>query len=204
MNKYPFLVASVAAATAGMVTAIIVTDPTPGLHMSAPMAPPAVSYIDDEILGSPVVRYKSDSLDYEVVYPSTWELHENPEEFHGHMLSDPAQHVVVTFSVTEEPLLATPEGQEQVARSIEESLRYDATYTPESFSAFTWKGHDVLFAKGQRVIGNTQYLTREYNIIRADHVSMLNIGITMRKNTQQLYENAITDILNSLEVCHDR
>ena len=155
------------------------------MHMSA----------GDEVLGAPFVTYRSDTLGYEVRMPGNWFLDDTRQEFNGDMISDPREHVIVTISEMQDVDL------EHLAMSIEQSLRVDPAFTVHSFQKLIWKHRLTLFTDGIRTIGGKRYRTREYNIERANHGGVLNVSVTTQKHTEALYEHALEDMLNSLNVC---
>ncbi|MCA9371216.1 MAG: hypothetical protein KC680_04615 [Candidatus Peregrinibacteria bacterium] len=201
MTRYYLLLGTVAASVATMVAVVIVTDPTPGLHMSAPVTEDP--YTNDEDLGAPVESYESESMEYKITYPGTWNFDDSKTTLNGHILTDPSEHVVIIITETENEKLLTVEGTKAIADSLQESLKYDSAFTLQSFQEFSWRGHHTLFTEGERLIGNDMYHVSEYNIVRSDHTSMLNVSITTKKNLEELYEKPIQQILDSLEVCHD-
>lgn len=211
MHKFHLLLGSIAASTATLVAVVVLHDPYPapsdpfeGLHLSAPAISDA-DLEDDEILNSPVVSYQSDTFGYLLKYPGNWELDDSRTEFDGDILSDPSQRVIITISETKDASLMTEEGQTAMRQSIEQSLRLDPAFKLEAFEHLTWKKMPTIFTDGVRRIGGKQYHTREYNIFRKKHNGVLNISITTQQDAEALYEQALKDILQSLNVCpHSR
>ncbi len=202
MNKYHLTLAAIAASTATIVAVTIIADPSPapadmfqGVHFSAPD-----TLADDEYLNAPSVSYESDSMHYKVSYPGTWRLQDSPEHLDGHILAEPSEHVVITITQTQQDILQNDEELEDIARSIEQSLLYDSSFTLDSFEQFLWRGKTVIYTEGKRTIGSHMYHTREYNILREQYASMLNVSITTKASAQALYEDTIQEILESLEV----
>ena len=201
MTQFHLFLGSIAAAVATIVAVVLIHDPVPapadpfvGLHMSAPEEL-------DEILDAPFVSYQSDTFGYYLKYPGNWSLDDTRTEFDGDILADPSERVVLTISETKDPSLVTDEGIESMSSSIKESLRLDPAFKLEQFERLTWKNHHTIFTDGVRKIGGTRFHTREYNIVRKKHQGVLNISITTQENAESLYEKALQDILQSLDVC---
>lgn len=208
MTKLYLTLASLAAAASSVVALVTYIDPSPvpvdmfeGLHLSAPE--PALDIIDDEILNAPVVSYQSDTFSYKVSYPSNWTLDDSRGDFDGDILTDPDQHVVITINEIKDSSILSEEGTREIAKSIRDSVRFDAGFSLSEFQSFRWDGRYALFTDGMRLISGEPYRTREYNIFRPEHGGILNISITTLSHAEALYENTIMNILESLDVCPD-
>ena len=205
MKHYYVVLGTVAASMATLVLTITMVDPSPapsdpfsGMRMSAPEL---YEVIDDEVLNAPVVSYKSETFGYKLKYPGTWELDDSHEEFNGDIVSDPDERVIITISRTDDERLLEPSGLEYVAKSIEESLRFDSGFDLTTFDHLVWKNYPTIYTDGIRRIGGKRFRTREYNILRASHGGFLNISITSQEDSEVLYGKALQTILGSLEVC---
>jgi len=205
MIKFPLLLGTIAASIATIVAIVILHDPAPtpadpfeGLHLSAQ---DEIDLLDDEILDSPSVSYQSDTFGYKLSYPGTWELDDSRTDFGGDVLSDPSARVVITINETKDESLMTPEGMQNMATSVEESLRLDPSFTLTKFERLVWKHDPTIFTDGVRNIGGKRFHTREYNIFRAKHGGVLNVSITTQEDAETLYEEILQNILQSLDVC---
>lgn len=206
MEKFHLLLATVAASIATVVGVVLMHNPAPapsdpfeGLHMSAPDID-AEDVDESDPLLSPIVSYESETYDYKLKFPATWSLDDTKEEFDGDLLSDPSERVVITISETEDILCVTPYDLERIAYSIRESLRHDSAFELTSFQKLFWKDQPAIFTEGARHIGGKRYHTREYNIVRPGGSGILNMSITTQEDAETLYEQALQDILHSLEV----
>lgn len=207
MTQFHLLLGAVAASIATVVAVVIAHDPLPapadpfeGLHLSAPIYTDE-ELEDNEVLNSPFVSYQSDTFGYKLKYPGNWDLDDSREEFAGDILSDPSERVIVTISETKDESLMTPEGMEGMANSIEESLRIDPAFKLESFQRLVWKHRPTIFTDGVRRLGGKRFHTREYNIFRTNHGGVLNVSITTQEDAESLYEDALQEVLQSLDVC---
>ncbi len=205
MNKFHIILGTVAASIATLVAVVTITDRTPtpsdpfaGLHLSAPELE---HLADDEILNAPFVSYESTTFNYKLRYPGTWHLDDTRSDFGGDILADPLENVVITLTETEDKDIVSMEGMKKVADSIKQSLMVDPSFDLERSQKLYWKDRPAIFTSGVRLIGGERYHTREYNILRNDHGGILNISITTKEDTQQLYSEPIQEILKSLEVC---
>lgn len=220
MQSFHLLLGAIAASIATIVAVVIVHDPLPatyrsratwpapadpfnGLHLSAPISIDE-DLNNDEKLNSPFVSYQSDTFGYKIRYPGNWYLDDTRSEFAGDILSDPSERVVVTISETVDPTLVTPEGMEAMAQSIEESLQLDPAFSLQKFQRLIWKHRPTIYTDGIRMISGERFHTRVYNIFRKNHNGVLNVSITTQEDAEVLYEQALQEVLNSLDVCPKR
>ncbi|MBT4119977.1 MAG: hypothetical protein HOG89_00435 [Candidatus Peribacter sp.] len=202
MIKFPIHLGAVAASIATLTAVVLIHNPAPapadpfeGLHLSAP------AVIEDEILNAPVVSYQSDTFGYKLKFPGNWELDDTREEFDGDILNDPSERMIITISETQNEDLMTKEGMDRMSQSIEESLTVDPAFKLLRFDRLIWKKRPTLFTDGVRNIGGKRYHTREYNIFRESHGGVLNVSITTQEDAEVLYDEALQNILRSLDVC---
>ena len=109
--------------------------------------------------------------------------------------------MIITISETQNEDLMTKEGMDRMSQSIEESLTVDPAFKLLRFDRLIWKKRPTLFTDGVRNIGVKRYHPREYNIFRESHGGVLNVSITTQEDAEVLYDEALQNILRSLDVC---
>ncbi len=102
MHRIQLLLATLAASLVTMIAVFSIEHFSTGFRSaSAPShasAPAEVTPMSDDVLGSPVVRYQSDSLRYVLTYPGTWNLDDTHTNAPLDTLSDARGTLQITIT----------------------------------------------------------------------------------------------------------
>ncbi len=205
MKKFFYLAVGSLGASAITVALVLLLVPfqTPtvldGLHFSAPSMH-AAAVEEDEILGAPFVRYKSETFAYSLRYPGTWDLDDKRSTTTSDVLYGPNKDVIVRINTAPLEEITDIATLEAKANAMHDLLMADKDFSLSGFKRITLQKYPAVRAEGTRQTETSTWRITAITIFRLDKRDTLSLLFTTSEQKFPEYEEAIEEIVNSLDI----